>query len=121
MDTTILLVDDNADLLQVAEMVLKSQGYITCKAATVQQALAQIEAYCPSVILMDVDIAGEDGRALCDRLKNNTCAHSPRIILMSGDDGSFNSCTTADDYLAKPFDVGELIAKVEKQFSLLPA
>lgn len=120
MKKTVLLVDDNEDLLQIAGIILSGQGYTTAKATTVQEALERIKTYRPQVILLDVDLCGEDGQELCNRLKTDAQTNGIRVILMSGDDGSLNGNTEADDFLAKPFDFGELIGKVQNQFRLLP-
>ena len=121
MKETVLLVDDNEDLLQITRMILSSRGYTTVLATTVQQALEQITLHRPAVILMDVCLCGEDGRELCSRLKNNDGTSNIRIILMSGDDGCLAANNTADDFLAKPFDFAELTDKVQKQFETVKA
>ncbi len=120
MPSMILLVDDNKDLLQVATMVLNGQGYATVQATAVEPALAQIERHRPALILLDVDINGEDGRVLCSRLKKDAQTRGIRIIMMSGDDVA-TTITDADDFLAKPFDFGELVSRVEKQLAAVPA
>ena len=116
MNKKILLVDDNEDLLLITNVILKAQGYQPLLAKTVEEAEATIRTHAPELILMDVNLCGEDGREFCKQLKAAAATADIKIILMSGDDDNGRIAgTIADDFLSKPFDFTELVAKVEKQ------
>lgn len=115
MKNTILLVDDNDDLLQIASLILKSQGYQTLSANNVRHAEHLIETEHPVVMLLDVCICEESGLLFCNRLKQNAATKGIKIILMSGNDYGQNDWNGADDFLLKPFDFTNLIQKVEQQ------
>lgn len=116
MQKRILLVDDNEDLLLITQVILKSQGYQVDLAKTVEEADTAMAAGLPALILMDVNLHGEDGAAFCRELKSGAATRDIRIILMSGDDNlAALADSGADDFLAKPFDFAELTQRVEKQ------
>jgi len=117
MHHKILLVDDNVDLLMITQIILKSQGYETAIALSLQEAERKIKIYQPLLILLDVCIGHEQGDSFCKSLKSNPDTSNIRVILMSGDDCRENM-QTGDDFLAKPFDYNELVEKVNKQMSL---
>lgn len=116
MQKQILLVDDNEDLLLITQVILKSQGYKVELATTIAEAETAMAAGLPALILMDVNLDGEDGTAFCRELKAAPATKEVRIILMSGDDdASVLARSGADDFLPKPFDFSELVERVSKQ------
>lgn len=115
MKNTILLVDDNEDLLQITALILKSQGYQTFSANNVHAAEDLIEKEHPQLMLLDVNICEENGLLFCNRLKLNAATKGIRIILMSGNDYQQSDWNGADDFLLKPFDFNLLTQKVAQQ------
>lgn len=116
MKKKILLVDDNTDLLLITQVILKGQGFEVALATTVDEGKTAIATAVPSLILMDVNLCGEDGSAFCKELKTDPDTREIKVILMSGDDDKrLIDGAESDDFLPKPFDFNELIAKVEKQ------
>src|SRR6478672_10384237 len=118
MNAKILLVDDNADLLQITQIILKAQGHETVLATTIEEAERKIKIHQPALILLDACIcADDDGRVFCDKLKHNALTQGIRIILMSGREYECAEWNGANDFLQKPFDFMELTGKVEKQLA----
>jgi DNA-binding response OmpR family regulator len=115
MNPKILLVDDNDDLLMVTQIILKGQGYETFLARSAAEAERKIHIHEPSLVLLDIGLGDEDGRAFCQRLKKSSATRDLRVILMSGDDTWPYCKSVADDFLPKPFDFNELIEKVQQQ------
>lgn len=115
----ILLVDDNPDLLQILQIILKGHGYQTVTAGGVDEAVAKIRIHNPCLILLDVCLADQDGREFCQMLKLNPETEHIRVILMSGLDESLGLKDNiyGDDFMQKPFDYNDLISRVEVQFS----
>jgi len=113
----ILLVDDNKDLLQILQIILKGHGYDTVVATSIEEAKHKIRIHSPILILMDVFICDEDGRDFCNMLKMQQETTNVRIILMSGCDESLNliNHTMADDFMYKPFDYNDLLDRIERQ------
>ena len=115
----ILLLDDNKDLLQIIQIILKGQGYETVLASSIEEATQKIKIHKPALILMDVFIADQDGREFCNLLKNNDETNNIRIIMMSGYDHHLGlmSLVCTDDFMQKPFDYNDLINRVKKQIT----
>ena len=109
----ILLIDDNEDLLQITQIILRGQGYETFLANSVKEAERKIKIHNPSLLLLDICIGEDDGRAFCTKLKSDPALSNLRVILMSGDETA-DACPVADDFLSKPFDFNELTDKVAK-------
>lgn len=84
----ILLLDDNKDLLQIVQIILKGQGYETVLACCIEEASQKIKIHKPALILMDVFISDQDGRELCNQLKHDPDTSNIRIIMMSGYDNN---------------------------------
>lgn len=119
MQKRILLVDDNEDLLLITQVILKSQGYTVDLAKTVQEAEAAMIGSLPLLMLVDVNLYGEDGAAFCRKLKEAPDTREIRIVLMSGDDDHPGlSGSGADDFLAKPFDFSDLVGMVNRQLAV---
>lgn len=120
MQKRILLVDDNEDLLLITQVILKSGGYAVDLAQTVDEAQTAIAASLPHLIILDMNLCGEDGAAFCRQIKAAAATRDVPVILMSGDDDHPSlTGSGADDFLAKPFDFSELTARVERQLTPL--
>ena len=108
----ILVVDDETEMCQAMEELLRSLGYRTASAGDAQTALEAYRAWRPDVMLLDRNIPGMDGNSLADRIVSRYPA--ARILLMSGyeahgpdgiDDRTRNIIR---GYLTKPIDFAEL-------------
>ena len=118
MNTKILLVDDNEDLLKITQIILKAQGYETFLATTIEEASRKIKIHQPALILQDISVCEkDDGRAHCQKLKEEAATKGIRVILMSGSEYDGTELINADDFLQKPFDFTELIEKVTYQIN----
>jgi DNA-binding response OmpR family regulator len=116
----ILLLDDNRDLLQIVQIILKGQGYETVLASSIEEAEKKIRIYQPALIMMDVYVGDQNGCDLCKQVKHEADMVDTRIILMSGDE----NCSTladyagADDFMTKPFDYNDLLERVQRQMQV---
>jgi DNA-binding response OmpR family regulator len=115
----ILLLDDNRDLLQIVQIILKGQGYETVLASSIEEAMLKIKVHKPALILMDVCLSDKDGYTFCNQLKNDPETGHIRVILMSGEDYNQRMITYAhaDDFMQKPFDYNDLVSRVQQRFS----
>ncbi|HWJ91455.1 MAG TPA: response regulator [Flavisolibacter sp.] len=114
----ILLLDDNRDLLQIVQIILKGQGYETILASSIEEAALKIKIHKPVLILMDVCLSDQDGYRFCSQLKNDPDTGGIRVIMMSGEDcnQTMISFAHADDFMQKPFDYNDLIGRVQKHY-----
>jgi len=111
----VFIVDDEPDFLELMEEALKSdfdiRGLTTGRAA-----LEKIEDETPNIILLDVGLPDMDGYQVCKEIKKADRGDNMSVIFISGHDSleqrlsGYNS--GADDYIAKPVEVDEILAKV---------
>lgn len=111
----ILLVDDDIDLLMLMERKLQRSGYIIESAASLPEAEYVLSLFKPNLVLLDINIAGDDGRQLCWKIKHSEANRDAKVILMSGFNYSIAGPLSfgADDFVAKPFNTEYLVNKVE--------
>jgi DNA-binding response OmpR family regulator len=116
----ILVVDDDIDILSVMEILLTMKGFEVEVIAKGENTFPKIETFKPDIILLDVLISGHDGRTICRELKsNNETRHIP-VIMFSAHPGAAATVAEygADDFIAKPFDVANLLQKVNYQLGV---
>ncbi|NDJ54846.1 MAG: response regulator transcription factor [Chloroflexi bacterium] len=111
---TVLLVDDEPHIIELARMYLEQEGYQILEAADGQEALDVIGAEQPDIIVLDLMLPVIDGWDICKR----TRAHSdvPIIMLTARDDDIDKIVGLelgADDYMTKPFNPRELVARIK--------
>jgi DNA-binding response OmpR family regulator len=113
----ILLVEDEKDLAWSICRSLSAAGYETMAAHTGTEALALARRHPPDVFILDIMLPGMDGLSLCRRFKDDaTTAAAPVIFLTAKaavEHRIEGLSLGADDYLAKPFDLRELLARVQ--------
>jgi two-component system, OmpR family, response regulator MprA len=110
----ILIVDDDRALRDALRRALTLGGYATDSAADGQEALARVAAAAPDAIVLDLGLPDVDGLEVCRRLRA-AGDRVPILILTARDavaDRIDGLDAGADDYLVKPFDVGELQARL---------
>lgn len=109
----LLLVEDEPDLLAGLALALRKQGYAVDTAADGEDGLFKAQSYDYDAIVLDIMLPGLDGWAVLTRLRE--AKNTPVLILSARDQGVDRVRgldTGADDYLAKPFDVSELFARL---------
>ncbi len=112
----ILIVDDSTDLLEVFPWILQRKGYNTATTFSRNGLFNHLSNFTPSLIIMDVQLNGENGRDICKELKSNDAMKHIPVILCSGNPDSLRNYAEcgADDVLEKPFATLNLINKIEK-------
>lgn len=111
--TTILIVDDDLQLLQLVALNLELEGYAVLLASDGLQALSQVETHAPDLVLLDVMIPRMSGFAVCHRVREFSTV--PIIIITAqgrSQDKVRGLDLGADDYLTKPLNMDELLARV---------
>ncbi|MBU2754531.1 sigma 54-interacting transcriptional regulator [Acidithiobacillus sp. CV18-2] len=119
----VLLVDDDADLLRLLSLRMKSAGYQISTAANGREALSQLAVEHPALVVTDLKMDEMDGMALLDAIRRDYPT-LPVIILTAH--GSIPDALLAANqgvfaFLTKPFDGKELMAEVERAFQLTAA
>lgn len=115
----ILIVDDDSRSVDILCRLLRDD-YVLATAATGNECLAHLTEFKPQLVLLDIMMPGISGHETCRRIKFSPLGDSVRIILVSAketiNDHVRGSDALADDYILKPFDHEELLAKVRAQF-----
>jgi DNA-binding NarL/FixJ family response regulator len=116
--STVVVADGNADARALVSDLLARAGIPSVEAPTGDDALAAIRDTRPALVLVDVGVPGLSGYEVCSRLKAEFGDGMP-VILISGDrtepfDRTAGLLIGADDYVTKPFDGGELLARVRR-------
>lgn len=113
METSILIVDDEANMRQLVDIYLSKEGFHVYQAASGREALELMERTSICVAIIDIMMPGMDGWTLCRSIKDSG---DTGILMLSArtdvKDRIKGLNLGADDYLVKPFDPEELIARV---------
>jgi DNA-binding response OmpR family regulator len=113
IQSSILVVDDDAGLRETVADFLANEGYTVREAGTVGEARAQIAAAAPDLILLDINMPGGDGLTFAGDLRRTTTVP---IIILSGKGSMVDRVVGlevgADDYIAKPFELREMLARI---------
>lgn len=116
----VMIADDDAGIVELLSLMLKYEGYevsSTFNGAT----LLDIDQKFPDLILLDICMPGVDGRDVCRTLKQKELTKNIPIVMISASDDVERSVMDAgaNDFLAKPFDMQELLKKIEKNLSMV--
>ena len=116
----ILVVDDDLDILVVMEILLTMKGFSVEVTAKWESTFEKVTTFKPDLILLDVLISGNDGRTICRQLKSQNETKGIPIIMFSAHPSAAATIAEygADDFIAKPFDVTDLMDKVNGQLAL---
>jgi diguanylate cyclase (GGDEF)-like protein len=119
---TLLIVDDTPANLKVLAAMLKNSGYKVRSAVDGESALEAIAAARPDLLLLDVMMPGMNGYEVCSRLKSDPQTLGIPIIFLSALDDALDKVKAfqvgAADYITKPFQIKEVLARVENQLTL---
>ena len=116
----IFIIDDDKDLLMVVRSFLLKEGFDVYAFSNWESAWSGIKNYEPQLILVDVFLPGTDGLDVCKKLKSSYFTrHIPVIVLSSYPNIAETAIFEfgADEFIAKPFEVNEIISKINKTLS----
>lgn len=120
MNKKILIFDDDKEILDALESVLDFVDWDLVTYSSGKDAIHIIEREKPDLILMDILMDGVDGREICTTIKKNAELQHIPIILISGQkdaEAVRNHDYGPNDFLPKPFNIGDLIDKVYFQLA----
>ncbi|HUG39639.1 MAG TPA: response regulator [Longimicrobiales bacterium] len=117
-ETSILIVDDDPDSLDIVRTFLESKGYRVTTAPDGRTALAKLEDARPALVLLDVMMPGMDGWEVARVIKNHPDFGDTRVVMLTARSGFADKQeglrSGADDYIVKPIRLDELATRVEK-------
>ena len=109
----ILVVDDEPNIAELLSAALTFEGYQVGVAGTGAEALEQVRAFRPHLVMLDVMLPDFDGNEVCRRLRNQG-EQMPIVFLTARDtvQDKVEGLSMGDDYVTKPFSIDELMARV---------
>ena len=109
----VLIVDDDENIAELISLYLEKEMYDTETASDGEEALKLVDVYNPDLILLDIMLPGMDGYEVCQQIRKN---RDTPVIMLSAKGEVFDKVLGlkmgADDYIVKPFDSNELVARV---------
>lgn len=114
----ILLVDDEKDLVETMEMALEARGFEVLKAYDGEEGLRKALDDKPGIVILDIMMPKMNGYQVCWELKNRDETKHLSVILLTAktqeSDIFWGFETGADDYITKPFEMAELLKRINK-------
>jgi diguanylate cyclase (GGDEF)-like protein len=116
MSIKILVVDDDPDIRDILKLTLAEENYDCIEACDGEEALKKVATRSPNLVLLDYKIPKVDGREVCRRIKSDLLLRHLPIIMVTGkgdiSDKVNGLDAGADDYIVKPFEPKELLARI---------
>lgn len=114
----ILVADDDPAIVDSIKIMLELYDYDVTTTVN-GNTIYKLESDFPDLLILDIWMSGQDGRDICKYLKNNPFTKHIPIIMFSASRDIIQSTKEAgaDDFIAKPFQIEELLQKVEKYIS----
>ena len=117
MSARILVVDDDPDIVQFVRVNLELEGFEVDTASDGHEAISSALTGAPDVVVLDVMMPGMDGLNVLKQLRSHPSAANTSVILLTAkalpEDRVAGLDLGADDYITKPFDINELVARVK--------
>jgi DNA-binding response OmpR family regulator len=114
---TVLLVDDDPDILAAMKTVVAQKGYRVVTATDGNMGLAVAERESPDLVVVDMMMPKKSGFLVLEKLKGRGAA-SPRVIMITGNEGARHRAYAeglgVDEYLRKPFAMEKLIESIQR-------
>ncbi len=116
MAKKVLIVDDEPNIVAALEYLLQRNGYDVRSAANGEEALREVQAFAPDLVLLDIMMPQQSGYDVCQRIRERPEWSRVRILMLSakGREAEVNKGLSlgADLYITKPFSNAELVARI---------
>lgn len=117
MAPKIVVIEDREDVVRVLKTYLEPEGFQVVTAATGEEGLRVVNREKPDLLILDLVLPGLDGLEVCRRLRRDPDTAQLPILILSGKGEATDRVTGlevgADDYVAKPFNATEVVARVK--------
>lgn len=113
----VLVIDDELNIIEFIKLGLGYEGFQVESAMDGPQGLAAAQRIAPDIVILDLMMPGMDGLEVCRRLRTNPTTQDVPVLMLTAKDEVNDRVTGlnsgADDYLVKPFDFVELLARIK--------
>lgn len=115
MGKTVMVIDDDLDILEALQMTLESEGYATIVTHDAEEVLPKARMYHPDLIILDLLLSGHDGQTIAQMLKRTEQTKAIPLLMISAHPDAQKRAETAgaNAFLAKPFDIVHFLETVE--------
>ena len=121
MQSKVLIVDDEPNILISLEFLMTQAGYEARSAETGEQALVELDAFQPDLILLDVMLPGIDGFEICQRVRQTPAWSHIKIVMLTAKgrdvEVAKGMALGANAYITKPFSTRTLVSEVQQQLA----
>ena len=116
---SILVIDDNEDMLAMVSLILRKNGYAVTGKAQFDELESELIAIAPDLILIDRTLGWIDGRQLCKQIRSFAAFSNTIILLFSAYSVSIEDCAEvgANGFIEKPFDINSFLHTLEQHLS----
>lgn len=125
MSSKILVVEDDTEVMDLIRTALSFKEYSVVEATSGANAVQLAKEHTPDLIIMDLNLPDLDGLEVCRRVKSDDATKAIPVIMLTARDGVADIVkgleAGANDYVTKPFEVMELMARVRAQIRLAQA
>jgi len=125
MATRLLLADDSITIQKVVELVLAEEGFEIKPTNNGEEAYQALDSFGPDIVLADIEMPRMNGYQLCEKIRQNPKTAAIPVILLAGAfeplDEELAKKVGATDFIIKPFESQDLIAKINGALSVKPA
>lgn len=122
MPYSVLVVEDEPNIIISLQFLMKQAGYVVRIAEDGKKAIDEISLYAPDVILLDLMLPEHDGFTVCEKVRANPDWASTKILVLSAKNRDFDRdkvlALGADDFINKPFSTKDLTDRVKKLLEL---
>jgi len=111
----LLIVDDSDALLEVMKRILERNKYTVNTLNSAKDIYKKIGEFQPDLLILDIFLAGKDGREICREIKTNAETKHTCILVFSASPAKPDEYKSygADDFIEKPFDIAYLVEKIK--------
>ena len=122
MDHSVLVVEDDENIVLSLTFLLEKSGFATRVVGDGNSALGEMRAAKPDVVLLDVMLPERDGYSVCEEIRGNAAWSDVHVIMLTAKgraaDRDKGMAAVADDFVTKPFSTRDLVARVKAAVGL---
>ena len=117
----LLIVDDSADLLKTMKYILERRDYTVRTLINADNIYQEINEFQPDLLILDILVAGDDGREICRKLKKPAQNNELPVLVFSASPKLLEDFKSydADDFIEKPFELKDLFEKIKSGLNRL--
>jgi len=116
MKKCIYVVEDNANIREIIEMLLTEEQYEVMACPNEKEFWLLMKNHLPDMVVLDVKLPDGNGLEICEKLKYSSKTHDIPVLMMSANNylHTVKSKCHADNFINKPFDINDFVERIEQ-------